>query len=66
MSEAATVLLILVGLGIIVVGVLLLLQRSQPHPSEKVVVREVRPHWRRPYWGTGPYYAHLPYRPVLY
>lgn len=62
MSDTATVLLILVGLGIIVVGVLLLVQQSLPQQSETVVIREVRPHWR----PFGPYYSHLPYRPLLY
>ena len=68
MSDTATVLLTLVGIGVIVVGVLLLVQlqqgaQSATRPAETVVVREVGPRWRH---GFGPYYSHLPFRPVLY
>ena len=63
MGDTATVLLTLVGIGVIVVGVLLLVQ-MQARPAETVVVREARaPRWRR---GVGPYYSHLPYRPLMY
>ena len=66
MGDTATILLTLVGIGVIVVGVLLLFQLqaapSSTRPAETVVVREVRPHWR----PFGPYYSHLPYRPLLY
>ena len=73
MGDTATVLLTLVGIGVIIVGVLLLFQlragpvQSATRPAETVVVREVGPRWHRyPYWGTGPFYSRVPYRPVLY
>lgn len=63
-SEALTVIATLVGIGIIVVGVLILMELDRPQapvPST-VIVRE--PRWRRGGWG--PYYSHLPVRPLLY
>ena len=80
MGDTATILLTLVGIAVIVVGVLLLVQlRSGPAavaaPAERVIVREVRgprrlgryPYWGRyPDRGTGPFYSHLPFRPLMY
>ena len=61
-SEIATVLLSLIGVGVIVVGVLILMEMNERKETTKVVVRE--PRWR--YWAPyGPYYSHLP-RPILY
>lgn len=55
-SEAATVLLALVGIGVIVVGIMILMQRQDPEPrSDKVTDWQ----WR------GHYYSHLPVRPIL-
>ena len=63
--DAGTTLLAVIGIGIIVVGVLILMEKSRPAPAEKsvkeVIVRE-RP-W---YPGLGPYYSHLPVRPLVY
>lgn len=75
MSDIVNTIAILVGIGIIVVGVLLLQQLSQPAPAtvkEEVIVRE--PRWwpgrwggRGRWWpGYGPYYSHLPVRPLVY
>ena len=61
---AGTVILTLVGIGIIVVlGMLLIELRGQPH---KVEEREVIVERRVPAWGYGPYYSHLPLRPLVY
>lgn len=64
--DAGTTLLAVIGIGIIVVGVLILMERSRPAPAEKsvkeVIVRE--PVYRP--WALGPYYSHLPVRPLVY
>ncbi len=57
--DAGTTLLAVIGIGIIVVGVLILMERHSPPPAVKeVIVRERHP------WG--PYYSHLPIRPLVY
>jgi hypothetical protein len=64
-SEALTVIATLVGIGIIVVGTLVLMElQKEPAttPATTVIVREPRPWWHR----YGPYYSHLPVRPLLY
>ncbi len=74
MAEALTVILTLVGIGILVVGILLLLQlRSAPVATAApatVVVRESPRYWGRGWrhrgYPMGPYYSHLPVRPLLY
>jgi hypothetical protein len=63
-SDALTVIATLVGIGIIVVGVLVLIEIQKepvPTPATTVIVREPRYHR-----GFGPYYSHLPVRPLLY
>jgi hypothetical protein len=63
MSDALTVIATLVGIGIIVVGILVLMELDQKPAATTVIVRE--PRYRR--WpGYGPYYSHLPVRPLLY
>jgi hypothetical protein len=65
-SEALTVIATLVGIGIIVVGVLVLMEmQKEPAatPATTVIVREPRRWWHR---GWGPYYSHLPVRPLVY
>lgn len=60
---AGTVILTLVGIGIIVVlGMLLIEMRSRPAaaPEREVIVE------RRVWPGYGPYYSHLPLRPLVY
>jgi hypothetical protein len=60
--DAGTTLLAVIGIGIIVVGVLILMDRHSPPPAVKeVIVRE--PSVWRPW---GPYYSHLPVRPLVY
>ena len=61
-----TVILTLVGIGIIVVlGMLLIEMRSKPAaPAEREVIVERRGPWGWP--GYGPYYSHLPLRPLVY
>ena len=62
--------LILVGIGIIVVGVLLLLnqtpvqQQARPE-TERIVIRE-NPWWPGYPGRIGPYYSHLPVRHLVY
>ena len=58
-SEAATVLLALIGIGIIVVGIMILIQRPTPTVEERVVARPTDYQWR------GHYYSHLPVRPIM-
>ena len=61
--DAGTTLLAVIGIGIIVVGVLVLMEKSRPAPVERkeVIVRE-RPVYPR----LGPYYSHLPVRHLVY
>lgn len=75
MAEALTVILTLVGIGILVVGIMLLLQLRSGVPAATVtpatvVVRESPMYWgrgwRRRGYPLGPYYSHLPVRPLLY
>jgi hypothetical protein len=61
-SDTLSVLLALIGIGIIVVGVLILMQHEREEESPRIIVREPRSRWFR---GYGPYYSHLP-RPILY
>jgi hypothetical protein len=61
--DAGTVLLAIIGIGIIVVGVLILMDRPPAATREVVVERRGWP-WRRGGWG--PYYSHLPVRPLVY
>jgi hypothetical protein len=61
-SEALTVIATLVGIGIIVVGALVLMElQKEPAttPATTVIVREPR-------YRYGPYYSHLPVRPLMY
>lgn len=68
MSTVETVILTLVGVGIIAVGLMILMQlRQEPvvRPKEpSVVVRSEIDPWF--YYGRGPYYSHLPVRPIVY
>ena len=59
-SEAAIVMLTLVGIGIIVVGAMILMQRSAP----EVVIRSQPP---QPSWvlDRDRGYSHWPVRPIL-
>jgi hypothetical protein len=61
--DAGTTLLAVIGIGIIVVGVLILMdRRPAAAPAVKeVIVRE--PSVWRPW---GPYYSHLPVRSLVY
>ena len=60
MSDALTVIATLVGIGIIVIGILVLMELDRKPTT--VIVRE--PRYRSHGWG--PYYSHLPVRPLLY
>jgi hypothetical protein len=63
MGEALTVIATLVGIGIIVVGILVLIElQKEPATPSTVIVREPRYRYR----SGGPYYSHLPVRPLLY
>jgi hypothetical protein len=79
--DAGTIILTLVGIGIIIVGVLLILQlrqagiKSGEDAKQEVVVRrevDVNPvgwGWAGgwlPSWGYQPYYSRMPMRPLLY
>jgi hypothetical protein len=74
MAEALTVILTLVGIGILVVGIMLLLQLRSGVPAAAaapatVVVQESPRYWRHGWprrYPLGPYYSHLPVRPLLY
>jgi hypothetical protein len=67
-SEALLVILALIGIGIIVVGVLLILQPARI--EKKVIIKEDEGRWHRRWWrdrwdGLGRGYSHVPVRPVL-
>jgi hypothetical protein len=67
-SEALLVILALIGIGIIVVGVLLILQPARV--EKKVIIKEDEGRWHRRWWrggwdGLGRGYSHVPVRPVL-
>lgn len=68
MNSVETVILTLVGVGILAVGIMILMQLRQRQPE--VIVRREQDPWfyygRRGWWNRGPYYAHLPVRPILY
>jgi hypothetical protein len=80
--RADTIVLTLVGVGIIVTGIFLILQIRQQamKPKEEVVRREVDVEvdpvagswgwgWAGgwlPAWGYQPYYSRMPIRPLLY
>ncbi len=63
--DAGTTLLAVIGIGIIVVGVLILMEKSRPAPTSQVKEVIVREPVYRP-WALGPYYSHLPVRPLVY
>jgi hypothetical protein len=69
--SVGTVMLTLVGIGIIVVGVLLLLNQTPvqrpetERQTERVVIRE-NPWWPGYPGRIGPYYSHLPVRHLVY
>jgi hypothetical protein len=63
-SDVATVLLSIIGIGVIVIGVLVLMEMQTQKKEVESRVVEIVPRWRR--WAPyGPYYSHLP-RPILY
>jgi hypothetical protein len=78
--RADTIVLTLVGVGIIVTGIVLILQIRQQPVKEEVVRREVDVEidpvagswgwgWAGgwlPSWGYRPYYSRMPIRPLLY
>ena len=74
MNSVETVILTLLGVGILAVGIMILMQLQKgaavaPRETEVIVRREQDPwfhYGRRGWWGRGPYYAHLPVRPILY
>lgn len=63
--SAAEVVLAVVGTAALVMAIVLLTShKSAAVPQERVIVREERPDmWR--WWGMGPYYSHLPVRPLI-
>ncbi len=62
--DAGTTLLAVIGIGIIVVGVLVLMEKSRPASRVKEVIVRERPVY--PSWNLGPYYSHLPVRHLVY
>lgn len=63
-SEALLVILALIGIGIIVVGVLLVLQPARV--EKKVVIRDGNDYWRHRTYYPGASYSHIPVRPILF
>jgi hypothetical protein len=66
MSTVETVILTLVGVSILAVGIMILMQlrQGQSQQQPEVIVKNIDPWF---YYGRrGPYYAHLPVRPILY
>lgn len=71
--EMDTVILTIVGVSILAVGVMILMQLRSQQRQPEVIVKNVESRvdpWfyygRRGWWNRGPYYAHLPVRPILY
>jgi hypothetical protein len=62
MESTGTVILSLIGIGIIVVLGMLLIEMRSPRRAESEVIVERRV----PAWGYGPHYSHLPLRPLVY
>ncbi len=62
--SAAEVVLAVIGTAALVMAIVLLTShKAAVAPQERVIVREERPDmWR---WGMGPYYSHLPVRPIM-
>lgn len=61
--SAAEVVLAIIGTAALVMAIVLIVSHQNKAPSERVIVREERPDmWR---WSMGPYYSHLPVRPLL-
>ena len=63
-TEALLVILALIGIGIIVVGVLLVLQPQRV--EKKIVIRDGNDYWRHRGLGWGRGYSHIPVRPILF
>ena len=64
--DAGTVLLAVIGIGIIVVGVLILMDRPAAAVNREVIVERHGFGWPWRRGGWGPYYSHLPVRPLVY
>jgi len=63
-TDALMIVSALIGIGVIVIGIMLLMNVSQQRPTERIVIREEEPFYRR--WWRRDAYSHVPVRPVLY
>lgn len=63
--SAAEVVLAIIGTAALVMAIILLTSHQEKAPRERVIVREERPDMWRWGYGMGPYYSHLPVRPIL-
>lgn len=68
-SDTATVVLAIVGFGIIVVGIVLLIAliqiQQRPPVKDEIVREEVLPLWAGG-WAPYAYWSRVPARPILY
>ena len=65
-SDATVLLLAFVAIAAVAAAAYFYVDaRPQPQPQERVIVRQV-PWGPRRWYPWGPYYAHLPVRPLLY
>jgi hypothetical protein len=63
-TDALMIVSALIGIGVIVIGIMLLMNVGQQRPTERIVIREEEPFYRR--WWRRDAYSHVPVRPVLY
>jgi len=63
-TDALMIVSALIGIGVIVIGIMLLMNVRQQRPTERIVIREEEPFYRR--WWRRDAYSHVPVRPVLY
>jgi hypothetical protein len=65
-TDALMIVSALIGIGVIVIGIMLLMNagQQQQRPTERIVIREQEPFYRR--WWRRDAYSHVPVRPVLY
>jgi hypothetical protein len=65
--SAAEVVLAVIGTAALVMAIVLLTSHkaAAAAPQERVIVREKRPDMWRWGYGMGPYYSHLPVRPLM-
>ncbi|NDE17632.1 hypothetical protein EBZ80_22170 [bacterium] len=65
-SADATVILLAVVAVVAVIAAAYFYVDARPQPRQEIIIREGGRGWGRRWYPWGPYYAHLPVRPLLY